>query len=173
MNNLKMLRSELGLSLRQLSSKVDIDFCVLSYLELEKRKFREIHIQKLSYFFDVSSDFLLGYADNGIGVYFETSNDNDDHCYITYQEYISLKTKTNISITIIPSKNSINLISENPKETNMFYQGNYSVFRSVEIDKEHAGINTGVRESINSELDHLDIYDLEKVLRFIKDYINK
>lgn len=60
MNNLKKLREEKKLTLRELSEKVRIDFSALSRAENGKRNLNDNDILILTKFFNVSSDYLLG-----------------------------------------------------------------------------------------------------------------
>lgn len=62
MNRLKDLRVEKRLSLRELSEKVFINYASLSRIENEKRKMHKDEIYILTSFFNVSSDYLLGYS---------------------------------------------------------------------------------------------------------------
>ena len=51
------------------------------------------------------------------------------------------------------------------------YSGRYQIFRSVQTAKENAGINQTVRTEIINEMERMDIFALEKLLKFIKDYL--
>lgn len=62
-NNLKSLRQERGLTLRQLSEKVNIDFSALSRVENGTRGINDNDISILTKFFNVSADYLLGLSD--------------------------------------------------------------------------------------------------------------
>ena len=70
MNRLKKLRVSAGLPLRVLEKYLNIPNATLSLIENGKQPMREIHVQKITNFFDVTSDYLLGYSNTGIGIYF-------------------------------------------------------------------------------------------------------
>lgn len=63
MNNLKLLRVEKHLNMRELADKVGICYTTISSLENEKRPFNLDHLTRLSQFFDVSFDYILGKSD--------------------------------------------------------------------------------------------------------------
>lgn len=65
MNRLKLLRKRENITLRELAVYSGISNPTLSYLETEKRPFRQIHIDKLVAFFSITTDFLLGRSDYG------------------------------------------------------------------------------------------------------------
>ena len=63
MNNLKKLRNEKKITLHELSRKTNIHYGTLSNLELEKSSFNNDYLKILTDFFDVSSDYLLGFTE--------------------------------------------------------------------------------------------------------------
>lgn len=60
MNNLKLLRTEKHLNMRELADKVGICYTTISCLETGKRPFTLDHLTRLSQFFDCSFDYILG-----------------------------------------------------------------------------------------------------------------
>lgn len=60
MNNLRKLRKEKNLTLVELAEKTRISKSALSFLENEKRTFTQEHLEILTTFFGVSTDYLLG-----------------------------------------------------------------------------------------------------------------
>lgn len=66
MNNLKYLRLQANLSLRQVSEKVKISHSTLQLLENEKRILKIETAQILADFYNVSLNFLIGETNNGI-----------------------------------------------------------------------------------------------------------
>ena len=64
MNRLYDLRVKSGLSLRELQDKVKISFTKLNKIENGKAPMTQEHIEVLSKFFNVSTDYLLGNSDN-------------------------------------------------------------------------------------------------------------
>lgn len=63
MNNLKLLRTEKHLNMRELADKVGICYTTISCLETGKRPFNLDHLTRLSQFFDCSFDYILGKSD--------------------------------------------------------------------------------------------------------------
>ena len=63
MNRLKQLRKERRLTIRQLDEKVGISYATISRLESGDRPFTLDHLTRLSQFFDVSFDYILGKSD--------------------------------------------------------------------------------------------------------------
>ena len=63
MNNLKLLRTEKHLNMRELADKVGICYTTISCLETGKRPFTLDHLTRLSQFFDCSFDYILGKSD--------------------------------------------------------------------------------------------------------------
>lgn len=63
MNRLNKLRTEKRITLRELAEKVNIDYTALSRVENGKRNLTDNDIAILCSFFNVSSDYLLGYSD--------------------------------------------------------------------------------------------------------------
>lgn len=170
MNKLKRLRERAELTLRKLEDYVDISYTVLHKLEKGERPFRELHILKLADFFDVRSDYLLGYSKSGIGIYFESSEDDEDHVFISEEEYYQILSKHNIEETIIIKDSTSEIVINLPEHIIKEYSGRYKLFRSARIAKEKSGIDLTVRNEIAKELDRMDIHELEKLLKFIKEY---
>ncbi len=166
MNRLKALRKRANITLRQLEKYVCIRNATLSLIENEKQPFREIHIQKLTSFFDVSSDYLLGYSHIGIGIYFE-----DEHAVISDSELRKIEEKNEVKEQLIkmPFPHKMDIVTPNTQKT--IVETVYAVFRSVDIQKAEASVNRSVRERLDKELDRLDTNDLEKVLKFVNEYI--
>lgn len=63
MNNLKKLRIERNLTLRDLADKVNINYTALSRVENGNRNLNDNDIEILSKFFGVSADYLLGISE--------------------------------------------------------------------------------------------------------------
>ncbi|MBP3608143.1 MAG: helix-turn-helix transcriptional regulator [Treponema sp.] len=171
MNNLKSLRSRSNLSLRQLSEYVDITHATLQLLETGKRKFNETHIVKLCYFFDVTTEYLLGYNNIGLGVFFDSSLDDEDHEIISIEELAEISKKYKITETILFKEKEFSMKIILPENEHTLYTGKASIYRSVEANKEDTNISKSIRSKILKELDKLSIYELEKVYKFINEYI--
>ena len=170
MNRLKTLRSRSNITLRDLARYVDIPSATISLIENGKQPLREIHVQKFTSFFDVTSDYLLGFSNTGIGLYFESSKDDNDHVIISASELERIQERYEIKETLIHRTPSDWTIKTNAYETRIL-RTEYVLYRSVDVPKELACLSISVREELNSELDKLNTKNLEKVLKFIRDYI--
>ena len=147
MNNLAWLRKQVNISLRGLGNIVNISYTTLGDLEKGERQFRQVHIDALCDFFKVSSDFLLGKSDTGILVELKqgfTSISKDD--YVNYL--------TNGELKEYIEFNSVWRIPNDELET--------------KLDPE---LNQDLKNTIITELNNLSKDDLEKVLKFIKEFI--
>ena len=170
MNRLKTLRSRSNITLRDLARYVDIPSATISLIENGKQPLREIHVQKFTSFFDVTSDYLLGFSNTGIGLFFDSSEDDNDHVIISASELERIQERYEIKETLIHRTPSDWIIKTQAYETRIL-RTEYLLYRSVDMPKELAHLSISVREELNSELDRLDTKDLEKVLKFIKEYI--
>ncbi len=166
MNRLKLLRTRARITLRDLEKYVNIRNATLSQIENGKQPFREIHVKKLTSFFDVTSDYLLGYSSRGIGIYFA----NEDHAMISNSELEKIAEEHTVVEEVIRVNPSEWVINTGVEQTSL-YRNEYIILRSVDINKENAHISKSVMEQVINELNHLDTRDLEKVLKFINDYI--
>ena len=63
MNNLKTLRTNAKLTVRDLAEKININYATLSRLENSESHFNNDYIAALTNFFNVSADYLLGLSD--------------------------------------------------------------------------------------------------------------
>lgn len=63
MNNLKKLRDEKNLSIRELGELTNISYSTISYMENEIRPFTQANLEILCSFFNVSADYMLGKTD--------------------------------------------------------------------------------------------------------------
>ena len=147
MNHLKYLRTKTNLSLRQLSKECGLSDSLLSLLESEKRMWRLSHIETLTSFFKVSSDFLLVKSDYGILI--EVKSGFAAITKEQYEEYLSN-----------------DLIKE--------YVQYGSVWRIPDDKLEEQldpTINQDIREEITNEMKTMSRKELEKVLKFIKEFV--
>ena len=147
MNNLKYLRLKNHLSLRQLDKMCGITNSVLSCLENGKRMFRLSHIDTLTNFFKVSSDFLLGKSDYGIIV--ELKNSFAVISKSDYEKYLE-----NDMLKEYVEFNSVWRIPNN--------------FLESILDPQK---DTSVKKELLSEIDTLSEEQLVKVLKFIKEIL--
>jgi transcriptional regulator with XRE-family HTH domain len=167
MNRLKLLRAKSDITLRELSKYVNIRNATLNLIENNKQPMREIHVLKLTNFFDVTSDYLLGYSNNGIGIYFE---DDDDHTYISESELIKLSERYNVKEILI-THSPDNFVLKTQSIEFQDYRGTYSLFRSINVSKKDVDISDTIKEKLYLELNKLGTRDLEKILKFINEYI--
>lgn len=91
MNNLRKLREERKLSLRQIEIKTGINNNTFSRYETENRDLSTLVIKKLASFFEVSTDYLLNYDGFCLYVTYENSKTVyriDDKDYQLLKDYI-------------------------------------------------------------------------------------
>jgi len=147
MNNLGYLRKHLKLTYRALEKECGIDRSTLNLLEMGKQKLTEARIETLCSFYKVTSDFLLGKSDYGILVEIKsgfTAIDKND-----YEEYLSN-----------------DLLKE--------YVQYKSVWRIPDDSLEEQldpTINVDIREEITNEMKKMSRTQLEKLLKFIREFI--
>lgn len=167
MNNLKKLRNEAQLTVRELSEYVDISSAALSYLENDVRPFRQIHIDKLTNFFRVTSDYLLEKSDYG---YIVSSSDLLEEYILTEEEY--LNNIDNISVTVRDSNSCARFsvvdynnskITLSSLDTNFFIERTFKV--PYKEDKKQ------IRNELLDLLLVLNKEQQDKVIKFIKEYI--
>lgn len=171
MNRLKKLRVNAGLSLRTLKKYLNIPSTTLSLIENGRQPMREIHVQKITNFFDVTSDYLLGYSNTGIGIYFSSSEDENDHEYISASELEKIKESYEIKEDLLYRPNTEPWIIRTSVYEEKIYTSEYILFRSVNLSKEKAPISASLREQITNKLNSYDTRQLEKILKFMKEYI--
>jgi len=169
MNRLKFLRKESGLSLRRLSALIDISDTVLSYLETGARPFRQEHLDILTAFFNVTSDYILGRSDYGLVVFPQFGQ---EEMTLTESEYLRLKGSITVSLVSHGSKNVVMSMDTTKVEQNVVITKN-AVYRELKGRmKDYDTV-----ESLSRKLDELKSRmtseDLEKTIRFIEDYIIK
>lgn len=70
-NRLKELRNRYGLSLRFISEKCGLSFTSINRIEREISDTKTENLKKLSSFFGVTTDYLIGKDDHGIKVIYE------------------------------------------------------------------------------------------------------
>jgi transcriptional regulator with XRE-family HTH domain len=69
MNQLKWIREKSGLTLRELAKYTSIRYPALSKMENELQPFKGKHIDSLTSFFGITSDFLMGKSESGIRMF--------------------------------------------------------------------------------------------------------
>ncbi len=171
MNRLKKLRTNADLTLRVLEKYLGIPNATLSLIENGKQPMREIHVQKLTAFFDVTSDYLLGYSTNGIGIYFASSEDDNDHAYISMSELENLKERYDVKEELLHRPNAETWVIKTSVYENKVFNNTHLLYRSVNISKEKAEISVSLREQVITKINSYDTRKLEKLLKFMKEYI--
>lgn len=147
MNNLKFLRQNANLTLRQTCEYSGVQHSTIAYLESEKRPFRAVHIEALCNLFNCSSDFLLGKSNKGI--YLETKR---GVVSIDRESYVTNKLKGRIHEYI-----EFNKVWRVPTD---------------DLEAELAPTNDGnLLNLVISEIRDMSDTDLLKVLKFIKEFI--
>ena len=132
---------------RALEKECGIDRSTLNLLEMGKQKLTEARIETLCSFYKVSSDFLLGKSDYGILV--EVKSGFAAITKEQYEDYLSN-----------------DLIKE--------YVQYGSVWRIPDDKLEEQldpSINQDIREEITNEMKTMSRKELEKVLKFIKEFV--
>lgn len=173
MNRLKQLRSASHITQDMLCKYVKIRRSALSDIENGKQPMREIHLRKLTAFFDVTSDYLLGYSSTGIGIYFASSEDDEDHVYISGSELEKIREKNTVQEDLLYRPNTETLVIRTSVYEETIYNNEYVLHRSVNISKEKAPISASIREQIVNKINSFDTRQLEKLLKFITDYIEQ
>lgn len=176
MNKLKRLRTISNLTIRDLQKYTKIRNATISNIENGKQPFREIHLIKLCDFFDVKTDYMLGFTNMGIGIYMRDKENNYIHVYISESEKLEIEENhqiiEEIVDTMIPDNNLI-ISYGNSRKNN--YSGRYKIYRSCnaapsDIEKFES---IDIKKQIDAELLSLDTNQLNKALNFIKEYIKK
>lgn len=165
MNNLKKLRKQLGITTRELTAYVGITNSVISYLENGQRPFRQAHLDRLTAFFNVTSDYLLGRSDNG---YIVRPEYGDEEIVLTENEYNRLK--ENITTTIIKSKPFEYKIATTLIEES-YISPPYQVYRELKGSINDYDMKETLAVKWNDYGKKMTEDELKKALKFIEDYI--
>lgn len=147
MNNLKYLRKSTDISLRKLGGEINLSESLLSKLENDKRMWRLSHIKKISDFFACTTDFLLGTSEFGLYI-----NIGNGFTTINRRDYEIYKSQGQISEVIIANR-VVRTASKQLEE------------------KLDPLFNNDIIEEIKKELLNLSKPELEKVLKFIKEFL--
>lgn len=171
MNNIKRLRmrNDLGLSLDELSRKVEISHSILSLLENEKRPLRQAHITRLSSFFNVSTDYLLGKSEKGISVWYK-----DDWYDITEKQYEDLKLNGHLTENVRISQGFLTeyeMAMENGGDVNKINTAKYFIYRETDVPLKEIRGKSETFDKLEELLGSLTEDQAKKVLKFIQDYI--
>ena len=165
MNNLKFLRKQAKLSQIELEDYLGFPHTLVQYLEREERPFRQEHIEKLSYFFDVSIDYLLGKKERGIHVYL-----NDD-C-LTDTEYTNAEVLDRIGVkveTIIIDCEPQN-ITVGGKEISLPTKRVKRIVRST-LGARIVVLDEDAKAQLSRKIASMSEEDSERLLNFIKNFL--
>jgi len=166
-NRLRQLRKEAGVTLRELHKYTGIVNSVISNLENGTRKFRQSHIDALSSFFNVTSDYLLGRTDYGLIV---RPQIGDEEFVLTEKEYDKLKDYITVEVIVLGT--STNALQETDTENKVIIP-KYVVYRELKGEIS----NYDMQETLNAKLleltKRLTSDDLRKTINFIENYILK
>ena len=168
-NRLKKLRTEAGISLRELQKYTGITNSVLSVLESGKRPFRQTHIDALSSFFNVTSDFLLGRSDSGYVVFPEYGN---DELLLTESEYAKLSPCINVSV-IYKNKQTTTFEMDTPVQEQRIVLSSHVVYRELKGTVDDYNMQENLFQKYMELGKHMTTDDLKKSIKFIEDYIIK
>lgn len=167
MNNLKKLRKQLDISTRELSEYVGISYTVLSYLENAQRPFRQAHIDKLTAFLNVTSDYLLGRSDNG---YIVRPEYGDEELVLTENEYNRLR--ENISVSIVQTKPFDLTITSSVEEKTIILPPR-QVYRELKGSVDDYDMKDTLMVKWNNLGKKMTEDELKKAIRFVEDFIFK
>lgn len=171
-NTLRLLRNRANLTIRDLARLTGLSAGTIHLIETKKRKYNEFHLVILSSFFDVTTEFLLGLSDSGIGVYFQSSdNEEDDHEFISFEELTHIEMKHKVSEAVIASKSEEKSSSIDSENDEAVSNKKTFVFRYVEAHKEDTNISKSVTNKLVKEICKLSVGQQEKVYKFIIEYL--
>lgn len=162
MNNLCLLRKEKRLSTRDMQQYTGISYTTINYLEKEDRPFREKHINILTSFFNVTTDYLLGKSDKGYIVHTEYGSKD---LVLSYSEYQNLK--PNITTTIIDRKISLAL----PLNDETITSNRYTIYRELKGSIEDYETTEMLTKKVNDLLETMNNDQIKKTITFIETYI--
>ena len=168
-NRLKKLRKEAHISMREMHKYTGISNPVISYLENGQRPFRQEHINKLSAFFNVTADFLLGRTDYGYIVYPEKE---DEEIILTENEYNKLLNHINIDIIRV-REDSSELSISTPIEQIDIPLPQYVVYRELKGNIDEYNIIETLNKKLFDLTKKMTTEDLKKTIKFIEEYIIK
>ena len=167
-NRLRQLRKQVGLSTRALAKYTGIAFTTITYLENEKRAFRQSHIDSLTSFFNVTSDYLLGRNDYGFIVHTEIG---DDTLIFTEIEYQKLCDSISEEIIYIGEQASVLNISN--KEEKTVFIPTHCVYRELRGTSDNYDLKDTLCLKLTELSKRMTSNDLKKAIKFIEDYIIK
>ena len=166
-NRLKKLRTEADISLRELQRYTGITNTVLSLLESNKRPFRQAHIDTLSSFFNVTSDFLLGRSDTGYIVFTEYG---DDELLLSENEYNRLIGHIDVKV-IYKGGETTTLDIDTPIQEQRVVITPYVVYRELKGTVKDYDLQETLYQKYLDAGKHMTTDELKRTIKFIDDYI--
>lgn len=167
MNKLRYLKTQAHISNRDIEKYTGIKNPTISLLENEKRPFRQIHIDKLTSFFNVTTDYLLGRSDIGFIVFPEYG---DEELLLSEQEYIDLQ--KSITVTII-SRQPVNATLGGGQEEISINETPYVVYRELKDDVGEADKRAVLIRQFKDLTKSMTTEEIERATKFIEEYILK
>lgn len=144
---LQYLKKDANISTVELAENTGIDRSVLCLLENGRRSLKQNHINDLCFFYSVSTDFLLNKSDDGI-IVFDTDMQS---IKLSLKDYESIKPNVEIKIkkSDLGTYISREIINDSIYSKKIFYKAYLELGKQMTEEQ------------------------LEKAVRFIKDYIIK
>lgn len=169
MDRLKLLRKRENITLRELANYSGISNPVLSHLETNKRPFRQIHIDKLSSFFSVTSDFLLGRSDYG---YIVKPEYGDGEIVLIESEYERLSDSITATILTRNTPTQVLLVSDTIVE-NSLYIPKYFIYRELKGNLGDYQLKESRQNALMELSKRMTSDEIDKTINFIREYIFK
>lgn len=169
MNNLKKLRKEMALTTRDIQKYTKISYSTVFQLETEGRSFREVHIEKLSAFFNVTTDFLLGKSDLGYKVRVERGG---EELLLTEEEYNRLATSIECTIITLPTEPQLFDVSTD-KVTKKLFVPKQVVYRELKGSITSHDLRESLFGNYVEVGKTLTSNELKRAIKFIEEFIKK
>ena len=165
MNNLKILRKQAKLSQGELENYLGFPHTLIQFLEREERPFRQEHIEKLCYFFDVSVDYLLGKKERGVHVYLTDDCLNDAE--LTTSEVLD-ESEHSIEINIIDC--GVQMIAVGGKQIALPSKRIKRIIRSKNGGR-IIMLSDDAKAQLYKKIASMSDEDSKRLLKFIKDFL--
>lgn len=164
MNNLRRIRNQSNLLMKDVYARTGISVSVLNKLEMGLREFKQSHIESLTSFFNITSDFLLGKTDYGINMIAE------DGDLVVFNKAQFLKFIGKFDQRIDKCIGTIKTIDSSGKEISKTCP--YYIVREIS-DPSLLESTTNLKEKAERCLDRMTDEQLEKTIKFMEDFILK
>lgn len=167
-NRLRYLRTSHGITLRSLSEYTGIQFSTIGFLEKGQRPFRQVHIDKLISFFNVTADYLLGRSETGLYVYPQFGDETEP---LLFSESEFQKVQSKITPTVMKRPVILSAKFANEIDEDTYTETSYYVYRELKGSVEEYDLSNNIKEKIILSLKKMDQEQLKKLNQFIEDYI--